>query len=544
MILSVFIHLWNPVGFPAIDQDEGHYMRRAMQVIQGLGPQESTATYFYPYDHPYFGQIFLAAALSIVNYPDSLNPSVSPHSIEMLYFVPRFLMGILAVVDTFLVYKIADARYNRKVAFVSATLFAVLPSTWFLGRIFLDSIALPFLLLSILFAIYYAKSSSRIDSEHMNHDSNKLRYFLILPSGIFLGLAIFTKLPLFALIPLIIFILLNKNIINSNNNNKRTKSLDIRALGVWFLPVVLIPMIWPAYAISTGHLGDWLDGVVWQTDRADRPFAPEMKTIFLMMDPVVLLLGSAGLIYSVIKKDYFILLWAFPYLILIYVLNWVYFFHIIPVIAVFCMGGTIFLLDMLQKLRNKSLIRISGLAVFGAIIIFGFVSSALLVTQNVNEANFALTAFVTSYLPDKHNAVGNSSDNKLTLVGPNGAFILYWIPSYVYNKNFDFKWFEGRRDYVEPPIHTKNYLMLVDWQMRELFSGNSTKEHIKYVEQLYNNSNLFGVFHNNNAYPNITKYPYTNIRDDVTGEDLHFRGIQWADRIEFKGNYPNKSLGE
>ena len=131
MILSVFIHLWNPVGFPAIDQDEGHYMRRAMQVIQGLGPQESTATYFYPYDHPYFGQIFLAAALSIINYPYSINPSVSSQSIEMLYLVPRVLMGILAVVDTFLVYKIADARYNRKVAFISATLFAVLPALGF-----------------------------------------------------------------------------------------------------------------------------------------------------------------------------------------------------------------------------------------------------------------------------------------------------------------------------------------------------------------------------------------------------------------------------
>ena len=359
LILSVFIHLWNPVGFPAFDQDEGHYMRRAMQVMQGLGPQESKATYFYPYDHPYFGQIFLAAALSIVNYPYSINPSVSSQSIEMLYLVPRVLMGILAVVDTFLVYKIADTRYNRKVAFVSATLFAVLPSTWFLGRILIDSIALPFLLLSILFAVYYAKSSGRVGSDHVNHDIKKLRYFLILPSGIFLGLAIFTKLPVFALIPLIIFILLNKNIINSNNNNKRTKSLDIRALGIWFLPVVLIPMIWPAYAISTGHLGDWLDGVVWQANRADRPFAPEMKTIFLMMDPAVLLLGSAGLIYSVIKKDFFILLWAFPYLILIYLLNWVYFFHIIPLIAVFCMGGTIFLLDMLQKLRNKILIRLS-----------------------------------------------------------------------------------------------------------------------------------------------------------------------------------------
>ena len=157
--LSAFTHMWNPVAFPAFHVDESHYMRRAMQVMQGLGPQESNATYDYGYDHPYFGQIFLAAALSIVNYPYSINPSVSSQSIEMLYLVPRVLMGILAVVDTFLVYKIADARYNRKVAFISATLFAVMPASGLLRGIFLDSIALPFLLLSILFAIYYAKSS-------------------------------------------------------------------------------------------------------------------------------------------------------------------------------------------------------------------------------------------------------------------------------------------------------------------------------------------------------------------------------------------------
>ena len=93
-------------------------MRRAMQVLEGLGPQESKETYDYGYDHPFFGQIFLAAFLSIVNYPASLNPSVSLHSIEMLYLVPRVIMGVLAVVDTFLVYKIAETRYNRKVAFI------------------------------------------------------------------------------------------------------------------------------------------------------------------------------------------------------------------------------------------------------------------------------------------------------------------------------------------------------------------------------------------------------------------------------------------
>ena len=85
--------------------------------------------------HPYFGQIFLAGVLGIVGYPDSLlNPSDTGdgddilHSVEMLYLVPRVLMGLLAVADSFLIYKITERRYhNRNVALIAAILFAVMP---------------------------------------------------------------------------------------------------------------------------------------------------------------------------------------------------------------------------------------------------------------------------------------------------------------------------------------------------------------------------------------------------------------------------------
>ena len=161
LILSAFTHLWNPIGFPSIYVDEDHYMRRAVQILENLGFQEIEASYNqnHPYDHPYFGWIFLAGLLKLVGYPDSLNPTPGDvHSIEMLYMVPRLMMGLLAVVDTFLVYKIADYRYNNKnIAFIASLLFAVMPSTWLLRRILLDSILLPFLLASILFAVYYNK---------------------------------------------------------------------------------------------------------------------------------------------------------------------------------------------------------------------------------------------------------------------------------------------------------------------------------------------------------------------------------------------------
>ncbi|HKG87780.1 MAG TPA: hypothetical protein VKA95_05595, partial [Nitrososphaeraceae archaeon] len=61
------------MGFPSFHVDEGIYMARAMHILQGGGPLEITEVRT-PYDHPFFGQIFLAAALGLIGYPDSLQP--------------------------------------------------------------------------------------------------------------------------------------------------------------------------------------------------------------------------------------------------------------------------------------------------------------------------------------------------------------------------------------------------------------------------------------------------------------------------------------
>ncbi|HEX5977704.1 MAG TPA: hypothetical protein VFY68_10525, partial [Nitrososphaeraceae archaeon] len=96
----------------------------------------------------------MAGILAVIDYPPDMSTSVSVSSIETLYLVPRLFMGLLAVIDTFLVYRIAEYRYNKTVAFIAAVLFAVMPITWILRKILLEPILLPFLLLSILFALY------------------------------------------------------------------------------------------------------------------------------------------------------------------------------------------------------------------------------------------------------------------------------------------------------------------------------------------------------------------------------------------------------
>src|SRR6185437_13810022 len=141
------------------------------------------------YDHPLFGQTFLAGVLGSIGYPHSLSTSGDANSISMLYVVPRIIMGLLAVADTFLIYKIAGKHYGQNVALVSAALFAVMPMSWIFRRILLDSILLPFLLLSIWSALHSRDSKNSA--------------WLVLLSGVCLGLAVFTKIPAFTMIPLV-----------------------------------------------------------------------------------------------------------------------------------------------------------------------------------------------------------------------------------------------------------------------------------------------------------------------------------------------------
>jgi hypothetical protein len=177
LILSAYTHLWNPIGFPAVWVVEGQYMQRAMQVLEGEGLHEPRNIFAHFYDHPFFGQIFLAGMLGATGYPNSLPmPSlISINSIEMFYLVPRLFMGILAIIDTFLVYKISEYRYNRNVAIIASILFAVMPATWLLRKILLESLLLPLLLSSILFAVYYSSrkmsnASTTADYVKMNLD--------------------------------------------------------------------------------------------------------------------------------------------------------------------------------------------------------------------------------------------------------------------------------------------------------------------------------------------------------------------------------------
>jgi hypothetical protein len=510
LVLSAFTHIWNPIGFPAIHVDEGHYMRRAMQVIEGQGPQESNNTYFYPYDHPYFGQLFLGGVLKLIGYPDILSPKAGDvHSIEMLYLVPRVIMGLLAVVDTFLIYKIAEYRYNRNIAFVAAILFAVMPLSLLTRGIFLDSILLPFLLSSILFALY-SKETKTIEFTRRN-----TKNLFVLLSGIFLGLAIFTKLPAFLMIPVVAYLVYTNSNNNYNNNNKFK---NIKVLGLWFIPVILIPMIWPAYAMLTGHFDEWIHGVLFQASRESGKDLRNSINIIFQIDAVLLLLAFVAFIYSELRNSFFIFLWVVPYLIFLSTLGWVVHFHWILLIPAFCIAIGVLIEGISKRIKRNRVSQVSRIVIISIIGIFGLTSTYILITSNLNSSYFELYSYISQDLQSNSKADTNDGNNNkndgITVIGTHRVKALLWVPVYVFNNNNNtfFRDTDIGLQATLPPIETKKVLLIVDNNLRDRLVPfeNIGNEKDKQISSFYQNAQTIATFINKE----YKRYPYMTMKDN------------------------------
>jgi len=465
LALSGFTHLWNAVGFPDIFYDEGVYMERAMHVQNGLGLQDR-----FFHDHPFFGQIFLAASLSLVGFPNSMHAGTDPASISSLYLVPRIIMGLLTVVDTLLVYLIADTKYGKKIALASALLFAVMPFTWVMRRILLDSILLPFLLSSILLALKTKDA--------------KNKHVMVLLSGLCLGIAIFTKIPAFTMIPLIAGLVY----FNTGKNAKM--------LALLMLPVILIPLMWPLQAVEAHQFGQWIKDVVGQTQRPSFGL-PYISLVFFKLDPLLFVLGISGTIFAILRKDYFILFWFVPFVIFLLLIGYNQYFYWIPVLPVFCISASLFVANLLERIGKNKILPIATIL---GIAIFGLASTILVISVNVTDTQFQTESFVLQ----------NVHDNDTTVLA---SPAYSWILHYVFHRenipnDYSFILFN--------PIHTGKILLVADPHfLIDLDRG-------KPLQKLYNDSKTMATFDEDLKY-DLTSYPYSNIKMNLDGTHIEVK---------------------
>ncbi len=473
--LSSFSHLWNAAGFPDLFFDEGIYMRRAMHVLEYGDPQ---GTNFH--DHPFFGQIFLAGALAMIGYPDSLNSTLDAQSIESLYLVPRILMGLLAVADTFLIYKISERRYNSKVAIIASILFAVMPITWFVRRILLDSILLPFLLTSILFAI-------NVKNTKASEGSGRRNYALIMLSGVFLGLAVFTKLPIVTMIPLVGYL------VYSSSGKK------IANVGFWIMPVILIPLIWPLESVASAQFDVWVEDVFWQASR-DSNRVTQVLEPFAIIDPVLLLIGSAGVGYAAKRKDPFIMLWLLPFLLFLSFVGYAQYFHVIPIIPLFCIAAALLINGLASKAKSVKKENVITIGTLVPLALFGLVSTMNLITTDVTSAQFEAAEFVLAI-----------ADADTTIIA---SPVYSWM--YIYVLNVD-NTFQEYLDVLYYPIPTQRIIIISDNHL-ENDLGISEK-----LEQLHSTTHPIKTFEGEVLNFDLNRYPYTSMHKNYEGSKVEVR---------------------
>jgi 4-amino-4-deoxy-L-arabinose transferase-like glycosyltransferase len=472
LIVSAFSHLWNVAGFPDIFFDEGVYMRRAMNMLNGFGPQEGSF-----YDHPFFGQTFLAGVLGTTGYPNSLHSSGDARSIAILYTVPRIVMGLLAVADTFLIYKIAGKRYGQKVALVSAALFSVMPISWIFRRILLDSILLPFLLLSIWTALH-------------SRDS-KYGTWLVLLSGICIGLAVFTKIPVFTTIPLVGGIVFF-------SNTKR-----FRILALWLIPVILIPLLWPVQSIETGHFNYWIHDVFYfQTHRVGGSDLNAVSKAFADMDPVLFWLAAAGIGFAAIRRDYLILGWFVPFVVFLYLIGYDQYFYWIPVIPAMCIAAGVLIVRLFEKIHRKKISEGGMIILVLGICAFGMMGLVQLITTDMTSAEYSAASFV----------VNQPSDNDTTILA---SPTYTWIFSDVFHKN------NVPLDYsqiLSEPVNTTKVVLVADPHYIVDFNRG------RQLVDMYNSTQLVSTFDDNDISKHFTDYyPYQSLRSTTEGVHIEIR---------------------
>ena len=490
--LAFFTHFWNLTGFPAIYMDEDIYIRKALHALEGL-PLEPDKT------NPMYGWLYLTVILKAIGYPNSFHPTAdgSIHSVEVLYLIPRIFIGVLAIIDTFLIFKIVEYHYkNKRVALIASILFAVMPMTWLTRYTLLESIQLPFLLSSILTAVYTGVLSSS-----KNYNKPYRAVLVILFSGIFLGSAIFVKIPAVAMVPLLALIIYR--------NNK-----SVRALALWFMPIVLIPLISPAYAYSLGMFNTWSDGIFYQANRGNQPLFDltgqnpnNAINSLLRIDPILLIMGTISIIYLSVKRDFLVFLWAVPYIILFYFLGYVSFFHFIPLFPVFCIAFAKTIVDISSKIRNKELGQYLPYLTILGLGIFGLTCTSMLITTNLNSTHFETAAIIAHRLPDTNNS--SPHEGKITVIMGESRF--FWISEDVFKKDHYYRTYWNYWNDKLPINKSGGVVLIIDGTFDYWKRAEENRNHREELLNLYNNSQTVLVLNKNADKYDITKYPFTSM---------------------------------
>jgi hypothetical protein len=288
------------------------------------------------------------------------------------------------------------------------------------------------------------------------------------------------------------------------NNNR-----SLKALAIWFVPVILIPLIWPAQSMLAGTFNSWTNDVLWQINRENAGL-PWIVFLLAITDPFIFAVGFGGLAYSFVRRDYFILLWSIPFTVFLAVMGYANFFYWIPVLPALCIGAAKLLFDITEK-SKKITQRALSVMIVSSIVVFGLTSTTLLIVTDVTSAQIESAAYVASYLEGSE---GSNTGNPISVSNP----IYSWIFKYVFDKDHTFS---DYRDMIYFPVDTaKSKVLLIDDPRFKLDIGNEDNQ---LLHELYSNTTTIATFKGEVTNFDLGLYPYTSMIENYEGSEVAIR---------------------
>ncbi len=223
------------------------------------------------------------------------------------------------------------------------------------------------------------------------------------------------------------------------------------------------------------------------------------------MDPVLIALTFIGLVYAAIKRDFIIFLWIVPFMIFVFLVGYVSYWHLIPLLPAFCIVAAKLIADLSNKIGNKNIQKIASYTIVSGIGLFGLLTTMMLITMNVASFHYEVEAFLAQHIKDMNYTTGN----KITMLASN---YWLWLPIYIFDEDHgnDYKNF-----YVKGQITTNKILFVAGENfIKDMVRDNRSRENIQELKMLYNKSKILTTIEEkdlSNIYPD--RYPYTAVRD-------------------------------
>jgi hypothetical protein len=168
---------------------------------------------------------------------------------------------------------------------------------------------------------------------------------------------------------------------------------------------------------------------------------------------------------------------------------------LIPLLPAFCIGAAILFVEILHRVRFKRIAKISLTTAIAGILVFGIVTTSVLITRDVNSNYFEGASFVSKYLENNYVSF---KKNNLTLISD--AFYL-WILQYVFHLPGIYK------TYFDNALSNNQMsILVVDPGFLKVMHENSKQG--KLLHSIYNSNNTRNIasFRENQSNQNMSIY--------------------------------------